>query len=435
MVSNPNPHQIEQLQQENVRLRKAVEELSVLNDIAVAISSTLSLDKIVELIVQKCVKHFRAEQGAVMLLEHGDQGNAFHTMVRKMDSSVSFLPYRLDTQITGWMLKHQKPLLVNDFDKDERFQKIGESDWPVLAMLCVPLLLKGKMIGVLSVFNKRSREEFTLEDQRLLSIIAAQSAQVIENARLYKEEQAYLRMQEEMRLARDIQQNLLPKAPPEIPGYQIAGKSVPAKDVGGDFFDYIFMDENRIALCLGDVSGKGMPAAMLMANIQATLRAQTLPGLSCKKCIERSNQLLFQSTDPQKFATLFYGFLDKTNHRFQYCNAGHDNPLLFSGDKEPTRLGTGGIVLGFVPYFPFEEAKISLQPDDVLLLYSDGITEAMNAKGEEFGEDRLATVVKNHRNQAPEKIIEEILQNVKAHIGNEPQMDDMTLMVIKRVKE
>ena len=421
------------LEEENKRLRLAVEELSVLNDIATAIASTQSLDELANLIIQKCVKHLKVEQGAVMLLDEQDQKNPFHTMVRKQDTNLKVLPFRFDAQLAGWMIKNKTPLLINDFIKDQRFRDVASAGMSLRSLLSVPLLLKGRLIGLISVFNKKTEPEFTLDDQRLLAIIAAQSAQVIENARLYQEEQALFRLQEEMRLAREIQMNLLPTGSPGIAGYDIAGKTIPAKEVGGDYFDYIPLNDHCLAFCLGDVSGKGMPAALLMANLQATLRGQAAREISCKDCIERSNRLLFHGTDSTKFATLFYGILNAERHELCYSNAGHDFPLLFSSGKMPSRLKTGGVVLGFVEAFPYSEAKITLNKGDLLVLYSDGITEAMNEREEEFGEQRLAQTIHEYIAEPAESIIDHILGNVRKHSATIAQLDDMTLLVIRRL--
>ena len=171
---------------------------------------------------------------------------------------------------------------------------------------------------------------------------------------------------------------------------------------------------------------------MLMANLQATLRGQTLFSTSCKDCLQRSNKLLFQSTDLQKFATLFYGILNTRKNELCYSNAGHDYPFLFSGDKEPRRLETGGTILGFMEDFAFKEQVVPFNSGDLLLVYSDGITEAMNADEEEFGENRLVEVTLKHRDELASTLIEKIIAAVKLHTGDAPQMDDITLVVIKR---
>ncbi|MBL7135128.1 MAG: SpoIIE family protein phosphatase [Candidatus Marinimicrobia bacterium] len=420
-----DPHEVH-------RLRAAVQELSILNEIATAVSSARELNQVVELIIQKCIKHLKVEQGSIMLLDEKKPDKPFQTMVRKVDSKVDVVPYHFGIQLSGWMLKNQKPLVINDFQKDQRFSIAYRKDFNIKSLLSVPLCLKGRMIGVLNIFNKQAKEGFTVEDQRLMCIIASQSAQVIENARLYEEEQILLRMEEELKVAYEIQINLLPKENPQIAGYDIAGKSIPAKEVGGDYYDFIRIDDHHLAICLGDISGKGMPAAMLMANLQATLRGQTLFSTSCKDCLQRSNKLLFQSTDVQKFATLFYGILNTQKNELYYSNAGHDYPFLFSGDKEPRRLETGGTVLGFLENFIFKEQVIPFSPGDLLLVYSDGITEAMNADEEEFGENRLVEVTMKHRDELASTLIEKIIAAVKLHTGDAPQMDDITLVVIKR---
>ena len=206
------------LKEENSRLKAAVEELAILNDIATAITSTQSLEKIVALIVQRCIKHLKVEQGVVMLLDEQDAEKPFQTMIRKQDSSINILPYRFDSQVTGWMLKNKSPLLINDLKGDSRFKFTDETNLPVKTLLSVPMSLKGKMIGLLTLFNKKSEAGFTGDDQRLLSIIASQSAHVLEHARLLQKEQQLLKLEEEYRMAKEIQLNILPKQIPEISG-------------------------------------------------------------------------------------------------------------------------------------------------------------------------------------------------------------------------
>jgi PAS domain S-box-containing protein len=188
MASEPSQEKFTELEDENRRLRRAVEELSILNAIGTAVSSTMSLKAIVELIVQESVRQLKVEQGAVMLLQDEKDTDPFRTMARKAHSADSdVVPFRFGQQLTGWMLKHQKPLLINDLQEDPRFKAVASSDFPIRSLLSVPLRAKGQMVGLLNVFNKRSKEGFSKEDQKLLSIIASQSAQIVENARLYEE--------------------------------------------------------------------------------------------------------------------------------------------------------------------------------------------------------------------------------------------------------
>ncbi len=365
-INTPGDNQA--LEEENERLRSSVVELSILNDIATTISSTQAVEQIVDLIVKKCVKHLNVEQGVVMLLDEKDKENPFHTMIRKQDSRMSLLPYRLDNHLTGWMLKNRAPLLVNKLKEDDRFKDLIDATTPINSFLAVPLNVKSKMMGVLTVFNKHAAENFTPSDQKLLSIIASQSAQIIENARLLEEERNLRVMQEEMKFARQTQLNLLPKEIPKIPGYTIAAKTISATEVGGDYYDFIKIDEEHSAFCLGDVTGKGMPAAMLMANIQATLRAQFLSGSSCTDSLVNSNNLLCATTEPTKFITLFLGIFNTESDEIIFSNAGHDPPLHFAG-SEINKLETGGMLLGAFPDSQYEQEKVIMKPGDSIFIF------------------------------------------------------------------
>jgi len=418
------------LREENQRLRKAVEELSILNELARVISSTMTIDTVIENVVKRSVKAIHAQQGMITLVNE-QAPTEMKTLIRAQDSSSDQRQFHLNQNILGWMMINKKPLLTNDLSTDPRFSGVRvEGD--VHSLLCVPLLVKSRLVGILAVFNKNDGGEFNENDKRLLSIIAAQSGQILENARLYEQEKSLQTMQEQIRLASIIQLDLLPKKFPAIPGYDIVGKSIPAQQVGGDYFDFIQMDDAKLAVCLGDVSGKGLPASLLMANLQATLRGQTLVASSPKECINRSNKLLFESTSSEKFATLFYTILDYQNHQLRYCNAGHDPPFLVSESREHRRLMTGGIVLSIMNSYPFEEDTVPIERGDTLIIYSDGIPEAMDAHGEMFSEERLSGLLNECRSLPAAELMETIIASVKAHAGHHPQSDDMTIIVIKR---
>jgi sigma-B regulation protein RsbU (phosphoserine phosphatase) len=288
------------------------------------------------------------------------------------------------------------------------------------------------MIGLITVFNKRSPEGFSANDQRLLSIIAAQSAQVIENARLIQKEQALLKIQEELRMAKDIQMNLLPKKFPVIDRYDIFAINESASEVGGDYYDFIKLSDSKIAFCLGDITGKGMPAAMLMANLQATLRSQAAIQKSIKDILRNCNIFLFHSTDSNKFATLFYAELDASQNLLIYCNAGHDSPLVVNEDKV-MRLEKGGLLLGCFELAEYEQESKEIVLNEIIVIYSDGVTEAMNENEEEFGEDRLKIIITLNLNLSSKELAEKIIGEVKNHSLKVPQSDDISLMIIKRV--
>ncbi|MBN1505097.1 MAG: PP2C family protein-serine/threonine phosphatase [Candidatus Eisenbacteria bacterium] len=422
------------LEEENRRLRRAVEELTILNDLARAIGASHNSQEIMNTIIRRSLRAVNCEQGVITLVDE-KANQPMKTLIRTMVSSAEHQPLHLNQSLIGWMYLNKRPLLVNDPSADDRFKGV-RWDASIRSLLCVPLLIKSELKGVLTVYNKRGGG-FTEEDQRLLAIIAGQSAQIIETARLYEEEQALVHMREELRLALDIQVGLLPKSSPQIPGYDIAGRSIPAEVVGGDYFDFIPMEEDQLAFCLGDISGKGMPAAVLMANLQATIRGQTLLKCSPKECLGRSNTLLYLSTDPQKFATLFYGILDYRNHRLCYCNAGHERPyMVASAGKEagkPARLDVGGIILGCVEQFPYEETCLPFNRGDLIVVFSDGVTEAMSETGEEYGEERIANLLAANPNESAAGLIEKLVASVAEHAGKRSQTDDITLVAVRRL--
>jgi phosphoserine phosphatase RsbU/P len=295
------------------------------------------------------------------------------------------------------------------------------------------LIVKSELRGVLSVYNKKDGQSFNTDDQRLLVIIAAQSAQVVENARLIEEEKLYIKMQQEVGLAAKIQRDLLPRSNPGLPGYDIFARTIAAQSIGGDYFDFIPKSDGRMALCLGDVSGKGLPASLLMANLQATLRGQTLVSQVPSECLLRSNKLLFESTSPEKFATVFYGIIDIEQHNIHYSNAGHDWPFLIRSDNSIQRLKTGGLMIGLIEQAQYEDERIAMRVGDLLAVQSDGVSEAMNSDQEQFGEERLQALLLDQKNRTAEEIADEVVKEVRKHAGAHPQSDDITIMVIKRV--
>lgn len=430
MCSKPYPGE-DQINDEILRLKSAVEELSILNDIATAIASTQALNQITNLIVKKCVKHLKAEQGSIQLVDEKDFANPFHTMIRVKDSQRNFEALRFDQQISNQMLANKKPIMINKFHHKEKIALQNSTEIKVKSLLSVPMIIKGKMIGILSLFNKESNPGFTEADQRLLSIIAAQSANVIENSRLFEEEQKLKLIQKEINVASEIQKKLLPHEIPLIKNYDIYAVNMPAWEVGGDYYDFIRISETKTAIALGDVSGKGLPAAMLMANLQATLRGQLLFSSCVKECIERANNLLHKSTSISKFVTLFFGVLDTNVNTFTYCNAGHNIPIFLQGGKR-VELNKGGIILSWKENANYEEEEIIFEKGSILCVYSDGVTEAKNKNEEEFGEERLFDLVHRKSDLTSRHMVAEVLNDLNKFTAGASQSDDITLLIIKR---
>ncbi len=432
MKDSDSAGRLDDLRDQVGRLETAVNELKILNDIATAISSASSLEDVTELVVRKCIEHLRVEQAAIIVLDPEDKERQFKTVVRGADTSREVAPYRLGTMLQGYMLKYRKPLRISDLKTDRRFKDFAGGDSPIRSILSVPMMIGGRLIGLINVFNKRGAEHFTGDDQRLLSIIASQSAQVIENARLCEEELMLEAVRKEMEVAYRIQTDLLPKYPPRVPGYDIAGVSIPAKAVGGDYFDFIEAGDGQLVVCLGDVSGKGMPAALLMANLQATLRSLVLRNPAPEACLAQANRLMFDATGSDRFVTLFFGLLDPATHTLRYASAGHNPPLLLREGKEPETLESHGIILGCFEDVVYVESVLSIKRGDTLMVYSDGIVEAIDASEAEFGIESLKACGEKHRGLAMEELNRRTIEGVLEHQGKAAQLDDMTIVSISR---
>lgn len=245
------------------------------------------------------------------------------------------------------------------------------------------------------------------------------------------------RLESELKTARKIQERLLPHEMPDIPGFEIAGTSLPSQQVGGDYFDFLDMGKGHLGIAIADVSGKGIPAALLMANLQASLHAQVVKPGDVAEVTSRINNLLVKSTDSNMFATFFYGILDRMSSSFTSTNAGHNPPILLHADEKVERLGEGGMILGFMAGQPYSQQTACLEPGDVLVLFTDGITEAVDMSLENvaenlFGDERLMSVIRKNRAGTAREMQSAILKEISEHTGDSPQSDDITLVVIKR---
>jgi sigma-B regulation protein RsbU (phosphoserine phosphatase) len=300
-----------------------------------------------------------------------------------------------------------------------RIQAI-DSTLPVVAMTAwgsVELAVEAMQHGV---------RDFVLkpwENARLLDTLRSQ----IEKGQRKRNE--LRREREEFEDARAVGQALLPKSIPEVPGLEIATTSQPVRTLNGDYFDVLELSAGRLGIAIADVVGKGVPAALLMSNVQATVRALAADAVTPGALVGKLNASVHRNTTPGKFVTFFYCVVDRNAGRLTYTNAGHCAPVLVRADGETVRLDAGGAVLGVFPDWPFEQAEVALAPGDRLVLFTDGVTEAWNARDEEFGEERLAELVLALRDRGAHELKSRILQTVSSFTGGRSQ-DDATLVVL-----
>ncbi|MDZ7344807.1 MAG: SpoIIE family protein phosphatase [candidate division KSB1 bacterium] len=422
---------IAKLQNEVQRLRSAVEELTVLNDLAIAAGTSLEVDQMLDIIVAKSIKAVKAEQGSIMLLTE-EKETPLRTLIRQADQRSRLMTYKIGINITGWVLRHQQPLVIEDLATDSRFQTTEQERQEIKSVVCIPIRSKAQLIGILTVANKKTPEPFSAEDLRLLSIIAAQSAQLIRNSQLQQEALEKKRLEQELAMAREIQLGLLPKRFPKTAGLEISSYFNSADEVSGDYYDYFYLGPDKIGMVLADVSGHGASAALLMTMVKGILHAITQNFVSPDRVLAEMNAILDKIIPKDKFVTMLFLVFDLQNKTLRYSNAGH-NPLLFfdQQSQQVQMVQLRGPALGLTKLAVFQPKEIPLNPGDLLLIYTDGVTESFNAQGEMFEEERLMQAVQETVSEPAGKIIAHLNNKLRAFTGNLPQADDVAMIAVK----
>ncbi len=300
--------------------------------------------------------------------------------------------------------------------------------------LLIPMVTQGRLVGIVALPGRPGDDEYQVHELQLLTIVAGQVALQVENSRLYEEEIAKQKLEEEMAMARQIQARLLPATLPSIKGVQMDAVNISSKQVSGDYYDLIERDDGRLAIIIADVSGKGMPASILASNIQAALRAQCYTCESPALVLERINLQIHASTDPQHFATLFLAVFDPETRKLIYSSGGHNAPVLIRSDGTLELLEKGGLPLGAFDFGTYDEGSILLDAGDLLFLYTDGLTETKDVtEEEEFGEDRLNRLLRNRREADVSEIFQAVNRELAEFSGRQDADDDITMVGLKIV--
>jgi sigma-B regulation protein RsbU (phosphoserine phosphatase) len=425
------PEDKSELTEREKHLQRRIKELTTLYEVSKILTSALSLDKALEAIVETTARMMGVKACGLRLLDESTG-----EMVLKAVHGLS-QEYIHKGRVFVWKGVYKDVIFngnaanVSDVSTDPRFEYTEEAVAEgIKSMLSVGLMVQDKPIGALSVYTDR-HHLFTRDQIRIFKGIANEAASVIERAMLYEERMQNQRTEQELSAASRIQANLMPRRSPELPGYQIAARNVPSRMVGGDFYDFITFDESHLGLVIADVSGKGIPGAILMASARASLRAYLEDPHSVRGVITRLNRVLCRDTQPDQFVSLFYGMLDTADGTITYANAGHNAPVIFRGN-EKILLEQGGPILGVLSDALYEDGVIQLLEGDMVLFYTDGITEAeRNARY--FGVERLMKIVQGNMSKSPNGIIETVFDEVVQFSSNSPQSDDRTLVVLKRL--
>ena len=329
--------------------------------------------------------------------------------------------------IIGWVVKHGEGLIVPEVRTDPRYVAARPETRSEIA---APMMLEGRTIGV---FNLETDREDAYHEGHLemLSAFAAQAAVAIERARSAHARIEARRLEKELAIARDIQMSFLPGKAPAIPGFDLAGASITHDEVGGDYYDFIPVSETRLGLAIADVSGKGIPAALIMAGFRMSLLAEIRNEFAIRAVMRKVNALLHESTERDKFVTAFYGVLDWKNSVIIFSNAGHNPPLLLRQGGHVEELSEGGLAFGVLPDSHYEERPMPLQPGDVVVFYTDGVSEAENEMSEQWGVPRLVALVREHAHEPSADILEAVVEAVRLWTGERGPSDDLTLMVLR----
>ncbi|HEY6404152.1 MAG TPA: SpoIIE family protein phosphatase, partial [Blastocatellia bacterium] len=421
---------------------KSVQEdaLAIISRVSLTLLKPLSLDETLLQVLECVFDVVPADRGYVMLFETPDDDlNGPPELVckalktRTPAATNDSARVEISRTISEQVLKNGASVLTSDAQQDPRFQERQSIVLGGLrSVMAVPLAVEGRISGMIYVDNPFHTNRFTERDLQLLSLIAGVAAIRIENVRLLEVQQEQKRLANELAVASEIQFRLHPETPPAIPGYDVVGVSFPCYEVGGDYYDFIEKPDGRCVVALGDVSGKGTGAALLMSSIHAAVRAHTRTRLSASEIVSEINQYIYDNTPSNRYVTLFYSELDSRSHQLTYINGGHNSPLLARASGEVTRLDIGGFPVGITPFGDYREGWVEIEPGDVMVVYSDGVTESLNEEGEEFGEARLIEIVQKNRGRSAAGLRDRIDEALTKFVGRASAVDDLTIVILKR---
>jgi len=382
------------------------------------------LPELFRFILDLSIQAVRADRGVLMTLEDGELAVQAH----------QGQGFRISTAVRDRVLNSGDSVLVRDTSMDDGLRErhsIVEQN--IRTLMAVPLHTRTRIIGIIYVDSPSVVREFTKDDLNLLTVMANVAAIRIEHTRFAELERAEQLLARDLQQAAEIQQSLLPAGAPPVRGLDLAGHNAPCRTVGGDYYDFFPYGPSRVAMVLGDVSGKGVPASLLMMGLQARVQVLIEEPKSLAEVMTRLNRITSANCPPNRFISLFFCILDGETGELTFCNAGHNPPVIVRTGGVYELLKGGGAVLGILPSGEYREYRAQLAKGDVLVIYSDGITEAVNSAGEEFATGGLAKAVIGNRTASAGAIADEVNRALAAWTGGAPASDDITLIVARRV--
>ena len=403
-------------------------ELELLQETGDLLAMSMGLQEVLAAIVEALKKLITFDAVGIFILDpNQEQIEEIFSFGYRITTTKEMLSVKAGRGLVGWVIANGEPLIVSDVHTDPRYiasRKRTRSE------LVIPLFSGGEVIGAFNI-ESNYPQAFTASDLDIVWSFANQAAVSVVRARLFDEAIEQHKLKDELHIAKRIQESFLPDEFPAIPGFDLDAVNISSTEVGGDYYDFVPIVENQIGVAIADVAGHGVPAALIMASFRASLLAEIRNNYAIRTIMKKVNNLICESVKRGEFVTAVYGVLDTRNHVFTFANAGHNPPLLLrkSGKVEPLR--EGGLTLGILPDRDYEERPIYIDSGDILILYTDGITEAANSRDELFGTERLVALVKEHRDLPARQMRERIMEAVLSYRSEDSPHDDLTLMLIK----
>ena len=406
--------------------RRALEK-DVLLDITKALAAPFDLEGVIETIFQALRQVVDYDAGAIYLVSRKSHLLEMVAESGYPQGSEEAFNLQVGQGIVGWVAKTGEAVIVPDVSSDRRYVAARVETRSEIA---APLVLEGRTIGV---FNLESNMPDAYHEGHLdlLTAFAAQAATAVERARTARDLVEQRRLERELAIARQIQASFLPEKAPHVEGFDLAGTTQAHDEVGGDYYDFIPVSATRMGLAIADSSGKGIPAALLMAGFRMSLLAEIRNEFAIRAIMRKVNALLHESTERDRFVTAFYGLLDWKNGVLTFSNAGHNPPILRHPDGRIEQLHEGGLALGVLPDALYEDRPVALRPGALVVMYTDGVSESENDLKEQFGVERLEQVIAEHAHRTASEIVEQIVAAVVAFTGEHGPNDDLTLLVLK----
>jgi sigma-B regulation protein RsbU (phosphoserine phosphatase) len=419
---------------ETSRVARQSDLLALISKISVALLDTATLNETLEQIVSMVFQAVPADRSMIMMRDEKSPDLKV-AVARLRDRAGEVGEIRISRSVIDEVVTNGKSVLTSDAQADPRFMGGTVMLQGVRSVLAVPLGVGEKVFGIVYADSPLAEGRFTEDHLKVLTTLASVAAIRVQNARLMEQQLERVRLERELQVASEIQQRFQPASAPIVAGYELQGISFPCYEIGGDYYDFIQRDNGKLIVALGDVSGKGPSAALLMSSLHAAVHAHSDTHNSLAKTIGAVNRYLVDSTPANRFVTLFYAELDPKNGSLAFLNAGHNPPLICHAGGTMEQLAAGGLPLGIMANADFREGKTRLHPGDVLVIYSDGVSEAVNPKGEEFGPTRLYETVARNLDASAAGIRDRIESALTKFCQGTPAADDITLVICKRNAE